>query len=212
MTGSLPSNFGRSALPAPNPGVVSPADRDRVVDLLQVRFANDGLSLQEFESRVSAAYQAKSSSELHALVADLGVAGLESIPERARIVTILSNNERTGAMPVPRCLEIVNVMGNVELDLSGSAFAPGLTEINISALLANVELTVPLGIRVESSGSAIFGNFNSRVPNVVERVRGDERVIRITGRAIFSSVEITAAPARTAALAAPLDDAPRRLS
>lgn len=184
--------------------------RERVVDLLQLRFADDCLSMAEFERRVAVAYQAKSLGELNALVADLAPAAIDaSVPERGRIVAILSNNERSGTPPVPRRLEIVAVLGNVELDLSDATFASGITEIDISAVFGNVEISVPPGIRVESSGSAFLGNFDHKTTAIIGYPNDAERALRITGHAVFSSVEIGAAPAR---LATRESESPRRLT
>lgn len=215
MTGSLPSPLSNASLPAPGVGVPVKA-RERVVELLQLRFADDDLSIEEYERRVAAAYQARTPSELDALVADLVQSNSAlAVPESGRIAAILSNNEQNGAMPVPRHLEIVSIMGNVELDISAATFSPGLTEIEISAVLGNVELTVPLGVRVESAGDTFLGNFDCKVPHVAETTNRAERVIRITGRAVFASVEIRAAPAQLTGLGTSQnlpDGAPRRLS
>jgi hypothetical protein len=171
--------------------------REQVVDLLQLRFADDSLSLDEFERRIAIAYQARTATELDSLVADLSQeTAVTMIPEYGRIVTILSNNERGSSMPVPRHLDILSIMGNVEMDMSGATFAPGVTEIDISAFLGNVQITVPLGIRVESSGDALLGNFDCKVPNVAGYPDDRDRVLRIKGRAVLSSIEIDAAPSR----------------
>ncbi len=182
-----------------------------MVDLLQLRFAEDCLSLDEFERRVAVAYQARTVGDLDMLVADLAPAPTVSatVPTHGRIVTILSNNERNGAMPVPRHFDIVSVLGNVELDMSDATFAPGVTEIEISAVFGNVEITVPFGIRVESAGNALLGNFDYKTTNIGGYAADTERLIRITGHAVFSSVEISTAPSTF--LRRP-DDEPRRLT
>jgi len=209
MTGSAPTSLSGAQL-STSSALPALSARERVVDLLQLRFADDCLSLDEFERRVAVAYQAKTVGELDSLVADLAPATVQAtVPEHGRIVTILSNNERNGAMPVPRRLEIVAVLGNVELDMSDATFASGVTEIEISAVLGNVEITVPFGIRVESAGNAFLGNFDYKAANIIGYEGDAERVVRITGHAVFSSVEIGAAPSRS--LRRP-DDAPRRLS
>lgn len=124
MADSLPPSPTSAPLAAPSASPPYSA-RERVVDLLQVSFADDSLSLDEFERRVAAAYQVKSVGELDALIADLAqTSSATAVPEYGRIVTVLSNNERSGAMPIPRRLEIVSIMGNVELDISGATFAP----------------------------------------------------------------------------------------
>ncbi|MEO7041141.1 MAG: DUF1707 domain-containing protein [Gemmatimonadaceae bacterium] len=219
------------AAPAPGASVSSKA-RERVVELLQVRFANGDLDMDEFERRVTASYQAKTPQELDSLIGDLVQSHSElAVPEYGRIAAILSNNEQNGVIPVPRQLTIVSVFGNVELDISAATFSPSLTEIEISAVFANVALTVPLGVRVESAGNTFLGNFDCKVPHVPGYPNSEEQVIRITGRSIFASVEIRAAPARLASMPASpavlparsdartdsrtdarTDDAPRRLT
>ena len=210
MTGSPPTSLS-SAGPSASSARPALAVRERVVDLLQLRFADDCLSLDEFERRVAVAYQAKTVGDLDALVADLAPASVPStgVPTRGRIVTVLSNNERNGAMPVPQHLDIVSILGNVEFDMSNATFELGVTDIVISAVFGNVQITVPFGIRVESGGNALFGNFDYKTTNIVGYARDTERLIRITGHAVFSSVEISTAPPRP--LHRP-DDAPRRLT
>ncbi|MEO7217281.1 MAG: DUF1707 domain-containing protein [Gemmatimonadaceae bacterium] len=214
MTGPPPPPPSSTSVAASAPVAVEvpPNRRQSVVDLLQARFADDSLSLEEYERRVAAAYQVRTVSDLDALVADLTNQVSRGVPDHDRIVTILSNNERSNSTPVARRLEILCVMGNVELDLSSSIFGPGLTEIDISSTLGNVDITVPLGIRVESSGGAIVGTFDCKVPNVVERYHADESVIRISGRSLLSSVQIGAAPSRYPAASLQSGDAPRRLT
>lgn len=181
-----------SRVPVPASTPAPPiSERERVVNLLQLRFADDCLSLDEFERRVAAAYRAAAADELDALVADLAQTNTTTaVPEYGRILTILSSHERNSAIVIPRRFEIVSIMGNVELDISRATFARGLTEIDISAVLGNVELKVPLGIRVESAGDAFIGNFDCKVPNVTSSASDAEQVLRITGHAVFSSVEI----------------------
>ncbi len=210
MTGPPPSSPSAVPLPASSAKPALSA-RERVVDLLQLRFAEDCLSLDEFERRVAVAYQAKTAGDLEVLVADLAPAPAVSatVPTHGRIVNILSNNVRNGAMQVPSRLDIVSVLGNVEFDMSNATFAPGVTEIAISAAFGNVQITLPFGIRVESAGNALLGNFDYKTTNILGYASDTERMIRITGQAVFSSVEISTAPSTS--LRRP-DDAPRRLT
>ena len=185
-------------------------ERERVVDLLQLRFADDHLPLDEFERRVAVAYQAKTADELGTLVADLSPAtAVSAVPEHGRLSAIFSSNERNGVMSVPRHFEIAAVFGNVELDLSDATFAAGLTEIHVSAVLGNVELTLPLGTRVECSGDGIFGTFDCKAASIAGYPADADRVVRITGRSVFASVEIGAQPSTSTQLA---HGAPRRLT
>jgi hypothetical protein len=208
MTGSPPSTTG-TAVTASAIGA-TPDERERVVDLLQLRFADDRLSLDDFEQRVALAYQAKTAAELDALVADLAPVALTSaVPEHGRVAAVFSSNERNGPMTVPRQFEIVATFGNVALDLSDATFAEGTTEIRISAVLSSVELTLPLGVHVECTGESIFGTFDCKAASVAGYPAYTDRVVRIAGRSIFASVEIGAQPSGSMRLP---HDSPRRLS
>jgi hypothetical protein len=209
MTGLNPSPPGGTSLATSAAGPTL-STRERVVDLLQAGFADDHLSIEEFERRVAVAYQAKTSTELDALVADLAPAAVApDVPPRTRITAFFSNTERNGAMAIQHYLEVVSILGNVELDLSDTKFAPGLTVIAVSAVLGNVEITVPLGVRVECAGEAFFGNFECKTADILGYPADAERVVRITGHSVFASVQIDAQPSRM--LRQP-HDAPRRLT
>lgn len=200
MTGS-PSSSDSTALAAADSGPTL-SDRERVVELLQLRFADDRLSLDEFERRVAAAYQAKTTAELGDLVADLPSAlAVPLVPEHGRISATFSNHERSGPMAIPRDFEIASVFGNVELDMTDATFAAGVTEIRISAVMASVELTLPLGIRVECTGEGMFGNFDCKAAMVAGYPTDPDRVVRISGHAVFGSVEIQAELPRSVRLA-----------
>ena len=224
MTGTPPSTTGTAVSAAatasttPSAAGATVNERERVVDLLQLRFADDHLLLDEFERRVALAYQAKTMAELDALVADLAPAAVASaatsavtsvVPERGRIAAIFSNSERNGAMSVPRLLEIVAKFGNVELDLSDATFDAGTTEIQISAVLSSVALTLPLGVHVECTGESLFGTFDCKAASIAGYPAHAERVVRISGRSVFASVEIGAQPSGSMRMAY---DSPRRLS
>ncbi|MDQ6736893.1 MAG: DUF1707 domain-containing protein [Gemmatimonadota bacterium] len=208
-----------AALPAQMP---LPSARDHVVELLKAGFVENHLSMTEFEQRVALAHQARSRAELDPLVADLlPAAGLAptasppgytgSIANHRKIVAILSNHQRRGPMALPRHLEIVAILGNVELDLTGASIANGVTEIDISAVFGNVEVTLPPGVRIESHGNAFLGSFDHRSQEFPEYAETGDRVIRITGQSVFGSVTIEAAPAFAPPPLPQDSGAPRRL-
>lgn len=197
-------------VPASTPSVARPAalptqtTRDRVVELLTQHYANDRIALDEFERRTTAVFAARSTDELQALVADLADPVLPAVaPEHGRISAIVSSNEQRSAMVVPRYLEIVAVMGSVNVDLRDSAFAEGVTVIDVDCIFGSVELTLPTEVRVEAAGRTIFGSFTSDA-SPTPGAAPAARVVRISGRAIFGSVEaMIAAPRLPASIAAP---------
>jgi len=168
--------------------------RERVVALLSHHFAAGALTMEEFERRVSSVYGASAGAALDALVADLPAiaAASTTVPAEGRLSAVLSNTVRHGTMVVPRHLRLVAALANVELDLRDATFAPGVSEIEVSATLANVEITMPPGIRVECTGSAFLGSFESRRRSTQSSgaAAASDTIVRVIGRATLSSVEI----------------------
>lgn len=186
------------------------AARDQVVELLTRHFANDGIALDEFERRTAAVFTARSTDELRALVAD--VPGVKSgalpvvIPEHGRVSAVLSSAEQQSTMVVPRYLEVVAVLGNVELDLRDATFGDGVTVIEVRSVLGNVELTLPHDVRIEMAGNALLGSFASHGGPAVTNDSAPRRVVRVTGRAVLGNVEVMGAAPRLG-----LTESPRAL-
>lgn len=191
------------AVAAPAASSVEPptaAARDQVVELLTRHFANDGITLDEFERRTAAVFTARSGDELHALVAD--VPGMSAgtvpavIPEHGRVSAVLSNTEQHSTMVVPRYLEVVSVFGNVELDLRDATFGDGVTIFEVRSVFGNVEITMPHDVRVEMAGNALLGSFTSDAGPGIASGAAPRCVVRVTGRAILGNVEVTSVAPR----------------
>jgi hypothetical protein len=168
--------------------------RERVADYLAARFADDTISLDEFERRVALVYKASSAGELAALTADIaapapGTQTAAVVPAAVapRIRVLLGNLERGGAMELPRRLELRVTLGNVELDMRDATILPGVTEIDVEALLGNVEITLPPGVAVENHGLGLLGSFDCRPPKSAAPTRA---TVRIVGRSVLSAVTI----------------------
>lgn len=182
--------------------------REEVAQLLARGFAEDALTLDQFEERVAAVWRAGSESELSALVADLrdeppppasAAPPLPMAPKRIRVV--LGNHERGGALELPARLEVRVLLGNAELDFRDASIPGGVSEIAIDALLGNVEITLPAGVTVENHGIGILGSFECRSVAGAPR-RG---AVRITGRSTLSAVTIRFAEPNAAYLRAATD-------
>ena len=115
------------------------------------------------------------------------VAG-DRVPVREGIVAFLSSTTRHGRWTLPRYMRVAAIFGNVELDLREAEIAEGVSEIEILGVFANVEVTVPPGVRVESVGHAFLGNFELRMRGAPD-FPPDAPVIRIRGSAYFATVE-----------------------
>lgn len=183
--------------------IVSPEEREEAVRKLTVAFADDAISVTEFESRVAAVYEAESSTALVEITRDLPAASTTetnvpapierptAVTRRAeqRLSSFLSAVERDLDGPVPERLDVRSVMGSLELDLRRAEFPPGVTEIRVDAIMGNIEVELPKYVRVENEGHAFLGSFSVKGRSKRDR-DGDAPVVRITGRSVMSNVEV----------------------
>jgi hypothetical protein len=174
---------------------VSPAARERVIALLTERYAQDHLTLDEFERRAAAAYAARSPDELAALTADVPhgevPATRASLP--AGNVGVVLGSIVRDMHAVPRALDVRTVLGNVELDLTRASFAAGVTEISLHAFMGNIEIQLPPHVGVEDHVSAVLGSFEyRRHPRASSWAESSKitSVVRFTGRVTMSSAEV----------------------
>ena len=195
--------------------------RERAADALSEAFADDELSLAEFEQRVDRAYRVATVAELEALFDDLPVAprlpaeagenepaGSEAgaaerrapssprVPVRRRehdvVVGVMSGVGRKGAWTPAETTYAVAVMGGVELDFREARFPPGETTIYVLAFWGGVEVVVPPGLRVESAGLPLMGGFD-RLDQDGDDPGAEAPVLRIRGLALMGGVEVRVA-------------------
>ncbi|HET9948399.1 MAG TPA: DUF1707 domain-containing protein [Longimicrobiales bacterium] len=183
--------------------------RQATIDVLCEHFANDALSVEEFERRVDAAHGASSETELRELLRDLPSSELPAVPDStspgarrsysvtaaenvkpsAWSVAVMGGVSKKGRWTPARTNYVVAVMGGAEIDFREAALGPGVTEVQIWAVWGGVEVIVPPGINVETHGIGIMGAF--------EHVTHDEApdpmapTLRITGLAMMGGVEVT---------------------
>lgn len=159
--------------------------RERIIEQLKRHYADDELTEAEFESRLKEAYAARTVTDLENIVADLPSPTPVASRADTRISATLSGQERKMAGVVPREITVRSRMGYVELDLRDARFAPGVTTIDVRSFMGYVEIQLPVGVRVESHGHALFGYF--ALKGLDEE---SQSVVRITGRAVFGYAEV----------------------
>lgn len=180
------------------------ASRAQTIERLTNGFTRDELGLEEFEDRLNRAYAADAEPELNALVSDLSpetvaivfdaevvpaanIALVRSAPA-PRAVAILGSVERRGQLAA-RASGALAVLGSVVIDLRDVSMPPGVSTLEVSAVLGAVEIIVPPNLAVESAGTSVLGSFEG-----VQRVPRDPDpelpVLRVQGRALLGSIEI----------------------
>jgi hypothetical protein len=165
------------------------AERDRVIDTLTRHFAADVLTEAQLDARLEAVHAATTRRELDAIVADLPP--LDLAGGASDVVATLSGQERKLTGAVPRDLRVRARFGYVELDLTEARFDLGVTTIDVRSFAGYVEIRVPAGVRVESSGRAFLGYFALKGATADAPV-----VLRVTGRASVGYVEVQLPEAR----------------
>ncbi len=185
--------------------------RQKTIDALMEHFAQDNLSVEEFERRVEQAHQATSTEDLRKLLTDLPSGDLPirrdevtpEHPERARasvpasrvkergfMVAALGGGERTGRWIPARQTYVVSVMGGFSLDFREALLAPGETEVWLFSLMGGAEIIVPPGLTVEADGVAIMGGF-AHSENASVNPDPDAPILRIRGISIMGGVDIS---------------------
>jgi uncharacterized protein DUF1707/cell wall-active antibiotic response 4TMS protein YvqF len=163
-----------------------PEHRDRVIEQLSAGFAGDRLDVDELERRVALAHAAETPAALDALVTDLVPARMALVPAK-RMRVVLGSVERTGAWSVPAHLAARVLWGNLVLDLREAMLAPGVTTLDLSVTMGNVEIIVGPNTAVDLDASSWLGNVEDRT----ERSATATSVVRIAGRVSLGNLEVS---------------------
>jgi hypothetical protein len=180
------------------------AQRERAIELLSLHFAHDRLSMDELDRRLERAYAATSVTELLALTADLPDASralvpseaaalapalLEEVEESGRIWALFSETRRGGLWAVPSRLEVRATMSNLTLDFRSALLAPGVTDVDVHAVMASVQILVPPGVRVVDRVRPFMASVTDDSYGALS-AESSIPTIRLTGYAFMSEVKV----------------------
>jgi hypothetical protein len=158
--------------PGPRDLRASDADRERVITLLNEAAGDGRLTLGEHSERVERAYAARTLGELAPLTADLAVPSAQPIrlDSRRPVAGIFGRERREGRWVVPERLMVTAVLGEVVLDLREALLQSHRITLHATLLGGTVQLIVPDGIAVETSGTGVLsrqsGEKGLRQPNL----------------------------------------------
>ncbi|WP_329442734.1 DUF1707 domain-containing protein [Streptomyces sp. NBC_01426] len=177
----------------------SDADRDRIAQILADAVAEGRLTAEEHSDRLDTLYAVKTVGELDVLVRDLpaaaGTAPASAAPAAApasgpveTVVAVFSSSSRRGRWRPGAHTRAVSVFGDITIDLTEAVFEQQVTEINVTAVLGNVEILVPENVTLRGYGSGVLGNFE-----VHGRSRGETDpqapVVIVRGFALLANIE-----------------------
>lgn len=185
--------------PVPGSAAVlaSNADRDATAQRLQVAFAEQRLTDDEFDQRIRTALAARTTAELDLLTADLPA------PPRAQAVQPAQGRKpvklamaykgpirRSGRWSVPEQLIVGVYKGSGWIDLRAAELTAPVTTIRAIAYKSPTNIVLPPGVRVEASGLGVSAD-NEDAPGPL---RTDAPLVRITGFGYKSTIHVTAKP------------------
>ena len=169
------------------------ADRDAAVAALREHTATGRLTLEEFSERVDEAYAARTHGELERVARELPV---PSVPAQRRRVTrltlsIFGHAVRRGLLRLRRLALALSVLGDIDLDLRGATLETEASTLLVFAFLGNVDVYVPEGADVETSGVALGGHCRD-----MGRIRqlGRTPQLRIRVLTFFGSADVWRVP------------------
>ena len=157
-----------------NPPVPLKRETEQVVQALIDHYGADNLTVEEFETRLDAAYAATTRDELEVLLSGLPVlaptteqpqvpsvkrAPIETVRERGYQIAILGAYQKKGEWTPPRKMYSLAMMGSAGLDFREAKMPPGVTEVRLLPFMGYVEVLVPPGLAVETRGFGLMGGF-----------------------------------------------------
>jgi Domain of unknown function (DUF1707) len=172
MSDPQSSKSGQNDLPATVAGQelrASHADRDQVVELLQVAAGDGRISAEELDDRLERALTARTYAELAALTTDLpatpgsvvvppGAGAVNATPkDLIRIHVRGSSASREGRWVVPKEMDIKAVGGAVTLDFTEAVITQPLLRITAEVRGGGLTLITRPGIVVEADDISMHG-------------------------------------------------------
>jgi hypothetical protein len=195
-----------SSSPAIRPGagaeaaiLASNAERDAAAQRLQVAFAEQRLTDEEFDQRIRAALTARTTADLDQLIADLpasipeyGQAGLAQAGRKPGrfVVTVKNSIRRSGRWSVPKKLTFGVYKGNGLLDLRAADLTAPVTTIRAVIYKSRTEIVLPPGVQLELGGLGV----SSDCDPASQAIRPGAPVVRVVGYGYKSTIGVTNRP------------------
>ena len=183
--------------------------RERAVEVLMEHFSNDVMDLEEFERLLDAVNGCSTASELRSLLRKLPplessnpatdmipaqggapvVVDADRVRDHGFLISVLGGTDRAGRWIPARRTFAVGVLGGISLDFREALLGPGITDLNVLAVLGGVEIIVPPGMDVEVDGMALCGGFEDKTDAPLRR-NPDVPTLRVRGLALLGGVGV----------------------
>ena len=186
------------------------AAREQAVEVLTEHFSRDVMNLEELEALLDAVNQCSTSGELRELLSKLPPLEPSTKPATDMIpahgggpvyvdadrvrkygfqVSVLGGSKRSGRWIPARKTLAIGVLGGHSLDFREALLGPGVTDLNVLAVLGGIEIIVPPDMAVEVDGMGLLGGFQHNT-DVPLRANPDLPTLRVRGLALLGGVEV----------------------
>jgi hypothetical protein len=182
---------------------VGDRDRDAVVQRLQQAFAEGRLDDEEFDQRTRAALTARLSSDLALLTRDLPARTAAARPVAAGptggrapgrfAIAYKTNIRRAGRWRVPEQFRAIVYKGSGHIDLRAADLSAPVTTLYAIAYKSNIDVLVPLGVRVELEGFGVSKGWSAE-EDLESRLPADAPVVHVRGIGYKGTVEVSTKP------------------
>jgi hypothetical protein len=183
--------------------------REQAIEVLMEHFSNDVMDLEEFEGLLDAANGCSTAGELRELLSKLPplestkpatdmipargggpvVVDADRVRERGFLISVLGGTNRVGRWIPARKNFALGLLGGVSLDFREALLGPGITDLNVLAVLGGIEIIVPPEMAVEVDGMALLGGFEHQTDTPL-RSDPDLPTLRVRGLALLGGVEV----------------------
>lgn len=189
--------------PEPTPSAASPSDdeRDRAVAVLRSQCADGRLSLDEFADKVVVVLQARTRSDIEAVVGGSLDVAVPVTEEREPdcsadwVVGIMWGAQRRGRWRPRRRVNAFAFWGGCTIDFRGAELTEPEVQVNAMAMMGGIDIIVPEGVAVEVSGVPIMGGVARKVRDVP--VLPGTPVIKVRAVAVWGGVTVRSRPSRS---------------
>ncbi len=186
------------------------AIRERAVEVLMEHFANDVMGIDEFEGLLDTVNRCSTAGELRELLSKLPPLESSTKPATDMIpaygggpvyvdadrvrkygfqVSVLGSSKRSGRWIPARKTLAIGVLGGHSFDFREALLGPGVTDLNVLAVLGGIEIIVPPDMAVEVDGMGLLGSFQHKT-DVPLRANPDLPTLRVRGLAVLGGVEV----------------------
>jgi len=185
-------------------------EKEHAIERLRAHYVRDDIDVEEYERLVDVAWAADSRADLDRIFSRLPAlpeADRPPTPEAGEArhapvlarrgeqkntgfqIALLGGADRKGTWIPPKKLHTLALMGGAGLDFREAHFGPGVTEVNVLAVMGGVEIIVPPGLTVETEGFGIMGGFDGHSQTVASD-DPSAPVLRIRGLAVMGGVDV----------------------